>query len=174
MDSSLVIFTLITHLANLTNQNPNLRPAPLNKRILFQIVTTIPQQSRNNPAESPHSLHPTSSPPSHMSLNPGHIAHFDGVYALHVPRTRTHGAAERRRKYTRRGGGEDGIGGGGGEGGRGGGEWWGDLERQRRRRQAQRRNCITAQPSIKQRPVPELLRNRARDVKSMVNNLIQM
>ena len=130
MDSSLVIFSLITHLANLTNQNPNLRPAPLNKRILFRIVTTIPQQSRNNPAESPHSLHPTSSPavphvpqirthgalrrricpicPSildtwrastpympHMSLNTGHMAHFNALYAPHVPQHRTHGAPQR-------------------------------------------------------------------------------
>ena len=95
MDSSLVIFTLITHLANLTNQNPNLRPAPLNKRILFRIVTTIPQQSRNNPAESPHSLYRAPAPPPHMSLKPGHIAHFDGVSAPHVPQTRTHGALQR-------------------------------------------------------------------------------
>ena len=113
MDSSLVIFTLITHLANLTNQNPNLRPAPLNKRILFRIVTTIPQQSHNNPATIPPNLHtastqhlprrPTcSSAPDtwsvsmpympHMSLGPGHMARFYALYAPHVPQTWTHSA----------------------------------------------------------------------------------
>ena len=108
MDSSLVIFTLITHLANLTNQNPNLPPAPLNKRILFRIVTTIQPNH-------PNSLHRTSSPtalppyrptcPSnpdtwrastpympHMSLSPGHMARFNALNAPHVPQPRTHGA----------------------------------------------------------------------------------
>ncbi len=26
----------------------------------------------------------------HLSLKPGHIAHFNTLYALHVPQTRTH------------------------------------------------------------------------------------
>ena len=81
---------------------------PLNKRILFRIVTTIPQQSRRNLP----SLHRTSSPPPHMSLKPGHMAHlnalmphislrprhmvrFNVLYAPHVPQTRTHGAPQR-------------------------------------------------------------------------------
>ena len=74
MDSSLVIFTLITHRANLTNQNPNLRPAPLNKRILFRIVTTIPQQSRRISPQPPPSASPA---------------------VPHVPQPRTHGALQR-------------------------------------------------------------------------------
>ena len=32
---------------------------------------------------------------SHMSLKPGHMEHFNGVYAPHVPQTRTHGALQR-------------------------------------------------------------------------------
>ena len=31
----------------------------------------------------------------HLSLKPGHIAHFNTLYALHVPQTRTHSALQR-------------------------------------------------------------------------------
>ena len=32
----------------------------------------------------------------HLSLKPGHIAHFNGIYAPSVPQHRTHGALQRR------------------------------------------------------------------------------
>ena len=98
----------------------------------------------------------------HMSLKPGHMVHFNALYAPHVLQsghmTRLKGGANIQRRDERRSG----------------------SERQRRRRRQtkadKQRNAMKprpvpgigpkrAQPSIKQRPVPEIQRNRARDVR---------
>ena len=78
---------------------------PLNKRILFRIVTTIPPKSTQpSPNLFPHRPTCPSNPDTwrastpympHLSLKPGHMARFNTVSAPHVPKTRTHGAPRR-------------------------------------------------------------------------------
>jgi len=99
--STLLILTILRHLSlkpgHIAHFNtlyalhvPQTRTHSALQRHICPICPSAPDTWRTSTPYMPY-----------MSLKPGHMAHFNGVSAPHVPQPRTHEALERWRKYTK-------------------------------------------------------------------------